>query len=252
MFLRFWGLTCPVSINFTGCRGLEVKLKLVWSNLIAPLIPRLRTGEVDIDLSPNPHLSEEAKKEHLNEVTRRQALQNSFFKQWLLDTRGPRQNYYWKFDNRESYRTELANLLSMELAEYRMQFDKLYEILTDEDFGPELVEKDVEEVLDKSMLSQLRAHRFPVWVEQLDLREAMEELRLVGAAGFAGQKEKFNAENPSLSATYRHGPVKTEERTKRKERSLGFSPSAESFDSRTTASHVLDILRGTICATRPG
>lgn len=38
------------------------------------------------------------------------------------------------------------------------------------------------------MLSQLRAHQFPVWVEQLDLREALEELRLVGAAGFAGQK----------------------------------------------------------------
>lgn len=125
---------------------LEVKLKLVWSNLIAPLIPRLRTGDVDIDLSPNPHLSEEAKKEHHDEVQRRQALQNRFFKQWLLDTRGPRQNYYWKFDNREAYRTELANLLNQELAEYRMQFDKLYESLMDEDFGPELAEKEVEEV----------------------------------------------------------------------------------------------------------
>ena len=39
----------------------QVKLKLVWSQLIVPLIPRLRTGEVDIEQTPSPHLSDEAK-----------------------------------------------------------------------------------------------------------------------------------------------------------------------------------------------
>ena len=46
----------------------EVKLTIVWNNLIRPLIPRLRTGEVDIDKEPSPHLSEEAQREHLVEV----------------------------------------------------------------------------------------------------------------------------------------------------------------------------------------
>lgn len=117
----------------------KVKLKLVWSNLIAPLIPCLRTGAVDMEITPNPHLSEEAKKEHLTEVHRRQGLQKAFFKQWLLDTRGPRQNPNWQFDNREAYRTEMLNLLQLELSHYREEFDKLYEKLVDEeDFGLEL------------------------------------------------------------------------------------------------------------------
>ncbi|CAK9082812.1 unnamed protein product [Durusdinium trenchii] len=66
----------------------KVKLKLVWSQLIVPLIPRLRTGEVDIEQTPSPHLSDEAKEAHKFEVKRRQRLQDDFFKQWLLDTRG--------------------------------------------------------------------------------------------------------------------------------------------------------------------
>ena len=43
--------------------------------------------------------------------------------------------------------------------------------------------------LDKSLLSQLRAHQFPVWVEQLDVGEALDQLRICGAVGFAGQKD---------------------------------------------------------------
>lgn len=126
---------------------LKVKLKLVWSNLIAPLIPCLRTGAVDMEITPNPHLSEEAKKEHFTEVHRRQGLQKAFFKQWLLDTRGPRQNPSWQFDNREAYRTEMLNLLQLELSNYREEFDKLYEKLVDEeDFGLELSEIDTETV----------------------------------------------------------------------------------------------------------
>ena len=53
----------------------QVKLKLVWSTLISPLIPRLRTGAVDMEVTPNPHLSEEGKAEYLAEVKRRQTLQ---------------------------------------------------------------------------------------------------------------------------------------------------------------------------------
>ena len=61
--------------------------------------------------------------------------------------------------------------------------------------------------------------------------------------------EKFNAENPNLTAAYRHGPVKTEERCRHKERLLGHVPKADTFDSRTTASHIFDIIRGTITVT---
>lgn len=283
----------------------KVKLKLVWSTLISPLIPRLRTGAVDMEVTPNPHLSEEGKAEYLAEVKRRQTLQNDFFKQWLYDTRGPRPNYYWKFDNREAYRTELNNLLQLELAEYRMEFDKLYEKMVDEeDFGSELADIEAEVLLDKSVLSQLRAHHFPLWVEQLDLVEALDQLRTVGAAGFAGLKDdhvallnlveqltishnlrcgrmfwrnayrtwllqlaqmsdheaarkirvivdKFNAENPSLPATYRHGPVKTEERTKHKEHALGLTPTADTFDTRTSTSQIFDLIRGTISVSSP-
>ena len=75
-----------------------------------------------MEITPNPHLSEEAKKEHFTEVHRRQGLQKAFFKQWLLDTRGPRQNPNWQFDNREAYRTEMLNLLQLELSNYREEF----------------------------------------------------------------------------------------------------------------------------------
>lgn len=61
--------------------------------------------------------------------------------------------------------------------------------------------------------------------------------------------EKFNAENPNLTVAYRHGPVKTEERCRHKERLLGHVPKADTFDSRTTASHIFDIIRGTITVT---
>ena len=106
----------------------KVKLTIVWNNLIKPLIPRLRTGEVDIDKEPSPHLSAEAQQEHLVEVKpgvfmrspstlrrfrcqsdlrrRRQELQKSFFKRWLLDTKGPRPNPHWRHNNREAYNDE--------------------------------------------------------------------------------------------------------------------------------------------------
>ncbi|CAE7939844.1 unnamed protein product, partial [Symbiodinium necroappetens] len=65
--------------------------------------------------------------------------------------------------------------------------------------------------------------------------------------------ERFNTEHQTegLTASYRHGPVKTEERTRRKERALGLKPSADTFEGRTTASQVLDIVRGTISVNSP-
>ena len=36
--------------------------------MIAPLIPRLRTGACDMEETPNPHLSEEGKTAHIAEV----------------------------------------------------------------------------------------------------------------------------------------------------------------------------------------
>mmetsp|Transcript_25862 Transcript_25862/g.58616 ORF Transcript_25862/g.58616 Transcript_25862/m.58616 type:complete len:219 (+) Transcript_25862:932-1588(+) len=60
--------------------------------------------------------------------------------------------------------------------------------------------------------------------------------------------DKFNAENEAegLTASYRHGPVKTEDRTRHKEKALGLTPTADNFDGRTAAAKVLDIVRGTI------
>ena len=54
------------------------------------------------------------------------------------------------------------------------------------------------------MLSQLRAHQFPVWVEQLDVGEALDQLRICGAVGFAGQKDAWiEMRNSSFSFSLR-------------------------------------------------
>ncbi|CAJ1330344.1 unnamed protein product [Effrenium voratum] len=173
----------------------KVKLKLVWTHLIKPLIPRLRTCEVDMDVEPSPHLSEQAKEEHRAEVARRRKLQDHFFKQWALDTRGPRPTAHWKFDNREAYKEELYAILQLELDEYRAEFNKLYERLTDEEeCGEELVALPPEEIIHKSLLSQLNAHTFPLWLEQLDVAGAFEQLRLVGHGSLAGKKDNRDAQ----------------------------------------------------------
>jgi len=284
----------------------KVKLKLVWTHLIMPLLPRIRSGEVDMETVPGAHLSEEGKAAHLAEVDRRRQLQTHFFRHWLLETRGPRPNSLWKFDNREAYKTELHKLLEHELDNFREQFNQLYTKLANEDEdGDKLVAVAQHESIHKPLLSQINAHAFPVWVEQLDVPETLEQFRLVGAAGMAGKTdagarlelvelltishtlrcgrpfwrnayrtwllqcaqlldhecsrkmrsivERFNTEHQTegLTASYRHGPVKTEERTRRKERALGLKPSADTFEGRTTASQVLDIVRGTISVNSP-
>jgi len=284
----------------------KVKLKLVWTHLIMPLLPRIRSGEVDMETVPGAHLSDEGKAAHLAEVDRRRQLQTHFFRHWLLETRGPRPNSLWKFDNREAYKTELHKLLEHELDNFREQFNLLYTKLTDEDEdGDKLVAVAQYESIHKPLLSQINALAFPVWVEQLDVPETLEQFRLVGAAGMAGKTdagarlelvelltishtlrcgrpfwrnayrtwllqcaqlldhecnrkmrsivEKFNTEHQTegLTASYRHGPVKTEERTRHKERALGLKPSADTFEGRTTTSQVLDMVRGTISVNSP-
>ncbi|CAE7240278.1 ANKRD36C [Symbiodinium natans] len=104
----------------------KVKLKLVWAHLIMPLIPRIRSGEVDMEVVPGAHLSAEGKTEHLAEVDRRRQLQTHFFRHWLAETRGPRPNSLWKFESRESYRIELQALLEQELDIFRERFNDLY------------------------------------------------------------------------------------------------------------------------------
>ncbi|CAE7776694.1 secG [Symbiodinium sp. CCMP2592] len=277
----------------------KVKLKLVWTHLIMPLLPRIRSGEVDMETVPGAHLSDEGKAAHLAEVDRRRQLQTHFFRHWLLETRGPRPNSLWKFDNREAYKTELHKLVEHELDNFRDQFNLLYTKLTDEDEdGDKLVLQCFCFDLARPLLSQINTLAFPVWVEQLDVPETLEQFRLVGAAGMAGKTdagarlelvelltishtlrcgrpfwrnayrtwllqcaqlldhecnrkmrgivEKFNTEHQTEARNgYRHGPVKTEERTRHKERALGLKPSADTFEGRTTASQVLDMVRGT-------
>ena len=54
-----------------------------------------------------------------------------------------------------------------------------------------------------------------------------------------------------MVASYKHGPVKTEERTRHKEHLMGSTPSAESFDARSGASQIMDVVRGTISVASP-
>eukprot|EP00439_Symbiodinium_sp_Y106_P044240 s2306_g5.t1 len=300
----------------------KVKLKLVWTHLIMPLLPRIRSGEVDMETVPGAHLSDEGKAAHLAEVDRRRQLQTHFFRHWLLETRGPRPNSLWKFDNRDAYKTELHKLLEHELDNFREQFNLLYTKLTDEDEdGDKLVAVAQYESIHKPLLSQINALAFPVWVEQLDVPETLEQFRLVGAAGMAGKTdagarlelvelltishtlrcgrpfwrnayrtwllqcaqlldhecnrkmrsivEKFNTEHqtearPKWNRSYRHGPVKTEERTRHKDsqtaRARGEEPKGAERRSdalfsasagRTTTSQVLDMVRGTISVNSP-
>lgn len=95
-----------------------------------------------------------------------------------------------------------------------MEFDGLYEKILEDDFGLRLAEVPVEEILHthlvgsggrsqvefdaRNLLSQLNAHPFPVWLEQLDVKGAFEELRLVGACGFAGQAGFRSKESSKL------------------------------------------------------
>lgn len=55
--------------------------------------------------------------------------------------------------------------------------------------------------------------------------------------------EKFNQEN-GMKAVYRHGPLKSLERLRHKERDLGLVCSAESFERRTQSSKIFDYVRG--------
>ncbi|CAK9082811.1 unnamed protein product [Durusdinium trenchii] len=196
-------------------------------------------------------------------------------------------------------------MVQFELDQFREEFNQLYEKMVDEEeLGLDLSSVPTDEVIHKALLSQLHAHHFPLWLEQLDVQQTFEELRLAGVTGFAGIKddnvallnfveqltishnlragkmfwrnvyrlwllrcaqmadhdiarrmrtfvEKFNKENPELAASYQHGPVKTEERTRHKEKTLGFVPSAESFDGRSSASRILDVVRGSITVKSP-
>ena len=54
--------------------------------------------------------------------------------------------------------------------------------------------------------------------------------------------EKFNQET-GMKATYRHGPLKSLERLRQKERDLGLVCSAETFERRTQSSQIFDYVR---------
>eukprot|EP00913_Durusdinium_trenchii_P025520 g23954.t1 len=105
-------------------------------------------------------------------------------------------------------------------------------MVDEEELGLDLSSVPTDEVIHKALLSQLHAHHFPLWLEQLDVQQTFEELRLAGVTGFAGIKD----DNVALLNF---------------EKTLGFVPSAESFDGRSSASRILDVVRGSITVKSP-
>eukprot|EP00930_Biecheleria_cincta_P036249 TRINITY_DN24872_c0_g2_i1.p1 TRINITY_DN24872_c0_g2~~TRINITY_DN24872_c0_g2_i1.p1 ORF type:complete len:893 (-),score=183.13 TRINITY_DN24872_c0_g2_i1:353-3031(-) len=158
----------------------EVRLRKMWTLLVRPVIEHICCGNVDMDLVPPAHFSEQAKQEYVEEIERRRRLLGSFLEQWLHDSKGLRPSRVWKFDNRGPYADELRSVVQSQLSLTEMQLNELYEKFKDSD-GQELAASPPEEIFDRNLLTQLNAHPIPVWLEGLDLAEAFVQLRSVGA-----------------------------------------------------------------------
>eukprot|EP00931_Biecheleriopsis_adriatica_P092565 TRINITY_DN66369_c0_g1_i1.p1 TRINITY_DN66369_c0_g1~~TRINITY_DN66369_c0_g1_i1.p1 ORF type:complete len:902 (-),score=229.28 TRINITY_DN66369_c0_g1_i1:89-2506(-) len=159
----------------------KVKLQKVWSLLTKPLLQCLRTGRMDMSPDPPQDLGDEDKEIHLIEFNRRTKLVKMFAEMWMQATKGPMPSVSWDHDNRGPYKEELRSFLDDEINSFKEELDAVYAKVRDAEGGEDLISIAAKEVLQASMLSQLGAHPAPVWLQSLNVAEAFEELRLVGA-----------------------------------------------------------------------
>lgn len=282
----------------------KVRLQKFWTELIAPLMRRFRSGETDLE-PPGPHMSDAAQKDRLSEINSRQEEQKKFVQQWLRDSRGPRPSTDWPHeDNRLSYRLEMMQLLDEELGLFEEELDVLYVKMQAEPGGKDLIKIPAEEVMNPRYCSQLHAHPLPLWLEQPDVAGAFEYLRLVHS-GHMGQDDdeavvtfaelitlghdfdtgkdfwkniyrlwlhnyaeavdaefqkcikgivdRYNSQygsTPNMAASYKAAKPKSYDRMVAKEAECG-TASYESFESRTLAARILDLVRCSICVESP-
>lgn len=180
----------------------KVRLQKFWTQLIEPLIRRLRTGETDIE-PPGPHLSDEAQREIEIDIAARQKEQKDMLRRFLVDSGGPQPGAEWRHDNRGAYIDEMRQVVLEELESYSMIMAELYRGIQDADMGDVLCSLPAEEVRNPRYLSQLAAHGVPIWLETMSIAGAFEALRKTAAVpGMGGlDRESVLALIRLLSAT---------------------------------------------------
>jgi len=167
----------------------KVLLVKLWESLAQKILPRLRSEEDDLDLDSVGHLSEQEKKELLEQRQRRQQTQRQFIMAWLQESEGPPHSSEWLWDNRDGYRKALVACIKDEVAGFKERCDALYEKLLSKPGGYSLASLPKDEVLLPEYTTQEQAHGVLTWLQNADAVGAFEALRDVKAFGEKAQTD---------------------------------------------------------------
>lgn len=167
----------------------KVRLTKTWEGIAEELLLRERSGNVDVEPSGSDH-DEKARLEVYQDILARREEQSAFLEYWLRTTAGPPPGREWPYENREAFREDLQRTATAEAKHFSEELDGLHRNLLESKDGNALCSVELVNVLRPEVRNQDDAHPILLWLDTLDLGEAFQSLRAIGAKGVAGKTEE--------------------------------------------------------------